>query len=193
MSCCLAATSNGDSLGLGALLGKVGDLFHKDNGDALQSTGSAAPAAAALPAPEPAADAKNTAGGIDVDDPQRENAQDSNKNKDAAATTPSNFVASASATAATEMLDGLGVLGSDNTADSSDMERSLDQPRSVETVVHTQILVVAPDRVQEVVVSELQSFDEMESNSAADHLFTLPMLLLLLIPPTALSLHIASV
>ncbi|KAJ2588412.1 hypothetical protein EV177_009423, partial [Coemansia sp. RSA 1804] len=177
MSCCLAATSNGDSLGLGALLGKAGDLFHKDNSDALQSTGSAAPAAAptALPAPEPAADAENTAGGIDVDDPQRGNAQDSsNKNKAAAATTPSNSVASASATAATEMLDGLGVLGSDSAADSSDMERSLDQPRSVETVVHTQILVVAPDRVQEVVVSELQSFDEMESNSAADHLFTLP-------------------
>ncbi|KAJ2554713.1 hypothetical protein EV175_002501 [Coemansia sp. RSA 1933] len=155
--CCLAAGNGLDSLGLNALLSGIGNLFQKGDASALGSIKSAESE------PVAPADTANT------EEPQREDVT----------STPTT-------TAKFDVLDGgsggLGPLGNDATP-GIDATEPLDLPRSVETVVHTQILVVAPDMVKEVVVSESFLVDETGNESAASHhLLTCRFLLISLLP-----------
>ncbi|KAJ1905658.1 hypothetical protein LPJ81_001806 [Coemansia sp. IMI 209127] len=154
--CCLAAGNGIDNLGLNALLSGIGNLFQKgDNASPENNVNNAAS--------EPVALAETT----NTEEPQQEDV-----------VTPT----TSAAVASFDILGGLGPLGNDATVGFAATE-SLDLPRSVETVVRTQILVVAPDRIKEVVFSEPLAEDDYESASAAaDPLLACQCLLISFLP-----------
>ncbi|KAJ1661889.1 hypothetical protein IW140_006347 [Coemansia sp. RSA 1813] len=167
--CCLAASDGIDGLGLNVLLSGIGNLFQKGKGDVLESTNHVAA--------EPVVSAE-TPETSNTEELQRETG-----NKDGRITPSSASASASAATANFDILGGLGPLANDATPSSAAVAESFDLPGSVETVVHTQILVVAPDRIKEVVVSEPQLLSELESESAAPyHLLTWQFLLLSLLP-----------